>query len=207
MEGGKLASCIAFCARRARHGNHEVTAQYLWQALHSLTALDAKSEPVPISLSEALEHRIELPKPDRPESTHSAAGPGPEAGRVNPFIPTGIEAATQTHDAVIRAAECTSIVEQMVQKTLAEQIAPIQAMVDQLLANQRCESDAPANDRVQDGRDDNQKMLGPTRASFDMTIGRMADGSSSHSRDHVRAQHKEERRRSRQAELIARLVG
>ena len=86
MEGGKLASCIAFCARRARHGNHEVTAQYLWQALHSLTALDAKSEPVPISLSEALEHRIELPKPDRPESTHSAAGPGPEAGRVNPFI-------------------------------------------------------------------------------------------------------------------------
>ena len=183
-----------------------------------MTALDAKSEPVPISLSEALEHRIELPKPDRPESTHSAAGPGPEAGWVNPFIPTGIEAATQTHDAVIRAAECTSIVEQMVQKTLAEQIAPIQAMVDQLLANQRCESDAPAaptlptpplrNDRVQDGRDDNQKMvLGPTRASFDMTIGRMADASSSHSRDHVRAQHKEERRRSRQAELISRLVG
>eukprot|EP00438_Fugacium_kawagutii_P012944 Skav231703 [mRNA] locus=scaffold1306:69475:70143:- [translate_table: standard] len=214
MEGGKLASCVAFCARRAKRGQHEVTAQYLWQALHSLTALDAKPEPVPkldrvpISLSEALVHRFEFTEPGRPESPHPAARSERENGQMKPIISMGIEAATQTHEAVLTATECKLLAEQMVQATLAEQIAPIQAKVDRLLATQQCEPVAPTfsrNARVQGGHEDNQRIeLRTPQFSSDMVIGPLT--AASNSRDDVRAQQKEERRNSRKADLIAKLA-
>ena len=50
-------------------------------------------------------------------------------------------------------------------------------------------------------------VLGPARASSDMTIDLKTDAPSSRSRDYMRAQNKEKHRHLRKVELIVRLVG
>eukprot|EP00438_Fugacium_kawagutii_P036661 Skav236022 [mRNA] locus=scaffold1524:70552:71232:- [translate_table: standard] len=134
MEKRKLCSCIAYCIRRVKGSENPIASEYLCKALQSLRAPgeepSAYTKPIQVCLYEALA----LGKADDQISSLSHGVPAVRLATHIPF--TRHEKATQTHEAVITESELKVASGEIVAKAVADSVAPLQAIVDQLQVSQ-----------------------------------------------------------------------
>ena len=202
MERGKLSSCIAYCIRRARNIESETAILYLWKALCSL----AKDEEIPrkpiLCLYDALQMHDEPP-----QHTHFVDGRGPKA----PTVETAIqkhEIWTQTSGKVISELECKMLAQDIAQQMVAQAVAPLQAVVDQIqpqcyhrqFPRRQTQAHSSLLLRQEPVRQTLHQPLGAHPIPTCCTTP--PDNSATLSR----AEQKEARRRARTAELLARLA-
>lgn len=140
MERDKLCSCIAYCLRRVKGCGNQIASEHLRKALQSLTepGEEASTGPKPISLYEALalgkaEDQISsLSSPWIDPMSHVV----PAAPLATHTTPTGHEMATQTFEAVITESEFKVVAGEIVTQAVADSVAPLQAIIDQLQNSQ-----------------------------------------------------------------------
>eukprot|EP00435_Cladocopium_sp_Y103_P052667 s2316_g16.t1 len=198
MERGKLSSCIAYCIRRARNIESETAIQYLWKALYCLAKDEEISQKPILCLYDALQMSDE---------------PAVETASIQKR-----DIWTQTSGKVISEVECKVLAQDIAQQMVAQAVAPLQAVVDQIqdqLPPPTALQSAPTRSRtVSTQTASNPIFVSPSAGTIVQEIApssgcpipacstALPDNSATPSR----AEQKEERRRARTAELLARLA-
>ena len=134
MEEGKLACCIAYCARRAQRNRYEVVACQLWEALLLLPSNDS------------------IPRKSRKVCLYDALqlGKGDERSLVPTSVRSGLKATseveTQTSQAVYSEEECKVWSQRVFNNVLADtmvSVRKLQTRVRELECQTTATTDAP----------------------------------------------------------------
>eukprot|EP00438_Fugacium_kawagutii_P015333 Skav233074 [mRNA] locus=scaffold1468:236049:236705:- [translate_table: standard] len=212
----KLSSCIAFGIRRAKQFGHEVAAQHLWRALHSVTLADSAMSPTPVQL--CLFDALKLGVAEQHQAVQTsrlASRLELEAAMAHPTAAPRSEVATQTSEVIVTAKECKLLAEDIAKKEIEEALAPVQAMVDQLRALQPAVSQnlrpqvtsTSSNSTTAIGfRASEARSSYPSSGHTGASLTPPAGISQSDTGIGQRAQQKEARRNARKAELLAKLA-
>lgn len=207
----KLASGIAYYIRHSRHFGCRETTEYLWKALHSLSA-DRVSSPRPVL---SLFNALGMEAGSQPSS---AVNPTP----AEDTAVTRAEVGTQTIEFVVTESEWKLQTEQLVKMTvdmtIAQTVAPVKTLMDQLQELQR--QSAPSAPASGGSEADSSQLLQPTSEERPENFAcdpMVPEPSPSHSHRGVisgftplghnsiemdRARQKEERRKTRKAALL-----
>eukprot|EP00438_Fugacium_kawagutii_P006247 Skav201982 [mRNA] locus=scaffold2976:44607:45254:+ [translate_table: standard] len=214
MERGKLSSCIAFGIRRAKQFGHEVAAQHLWRALHSVTLDDSAMSPTPVQLCPFDALKLGVAEQHQAVQTSRLAN-RLEAAMAHSTAAPRSEVATQTSEVIVTAKECKLLAEEIAKKEIEEALAPVQAMVDQLRALQPAVSQnlrpqvasTSSNSTTAIGfRASEARSSYPSSGHTGASLTPPAGISQSDTGIGQRAQQKEARRNARKAELLAKLA-
>ena len=209
----KLAPGIAYCIRRSKHLRCAETTQCLWKALHTLAADQRSFSKPALCLVQALDLQAGLQLPSSIDQAPAEVSPV-----------TKIVIGTQTIEAVITESEWKLQTEQIVKMTVdmrvAQSIAPVKTLMDQVQDLQRQNQlSTPAGTALEAAS--SQVVVQPTAVEKHETLcsDTMDPEPTSSPTQHARhsgstlgesffqfdrAQQKEERRNARKAALLVR---